>query len=113
MDRFDMEVQVPTEVVLARLQSNRAKHRSIFEQAIERFRAEAVQRLGERIDQIKAGTSTNTYVSMPVPEDHTDDYDRAIRMLELHTSDTIVMKESTYRQFYEDDWDWKERWVGN
>lgn len=111
-DHFEMEVSVPTEVVKAKLQENLLTHRGIFEKAIERFREEAVRRLQERIDDIKSGNSTATYVQLPVPEDHSADYERAIRMLTMHTATTITLPESTYRQFYEDDWAWKERWAG-
>ncbi len=112
MNRFDLPIVIKKDDLLAQLYTNRAEHRSIFVKAIERYRIVAVEMLQKRIDDIKAVKSTDTYVHLPVPEDHTDDYDRAIRMLERHQLDTVDLTEATYRQFMDDDWDWKERWAG-
>jgi hypothetical protein len=112
MDRFELPIYVDRGLLMTKLRDNLAEHRAIFNRAIEKFRVEAVRQLNKRIDEIASGESTNTLVHLPVPEDHSADYERAIRMLEHHQRDEVQLTEATYRQFFDDDWDWKERWRG-
>ena len=112
MDRFELPIFVDRGLLMSTLRTNLSTHRAIFEEAIERFRVEAVRQLNKRVDEIANGVTTNTLVHLPVPEDHSADYERAIRMLERHQREEVELNEGTYRQFFDDDWDWKERWRG-
>lgn len=112
MNQFELTVTVSRTLVLEKLIENRKKHHGIFVEAIERYRERAIRELNAKIDDIKRGKTLETYVRLPIPEDHTDDYNRAIRMMEMHILDDVEMTEATYRCFYDDEWDWKERWVG-
>lgn len=43
------------------------------------------------------------------PEDHTDEYDKAIGMLEMSVDDTVLITHDEYRQYVLDEWFWKDR----
>jgi hypothetical protein len=45
------------------------------------------------------------------PQDHTKTYDTAIRMMELHTEETLVLTAQQVRNLIQDEWDWKQAWL--
>jgi hypothetical protein len=93
------------------IQKNREAHRRIFLEAVEGYKAEALRMLEERVRMIKSGKVVNITVVLPVPEDHTQDYDRVIKMIEMDTSKTIELQEDEFAQYVMDDWQWKRQWA--
>ena len=95
------------------LRDNREKHHAEFLKAVEGFRAKAVKELNRLADEIRDGKIPRTLaLGLPIPEEHTADYDRAIRMLEIHQGETIELEEDAYSRLVDDDWGWKEAFSG-
>src|SRR5215469_1851857 len=105
------DVIVRKDELLTALQENRSKHRQVFEKALEGYRQAAIQTLNDRITKLSAGKLPDLAVRMPLPVDHTRDYDRVIRMLTMHQSDTITLDESTFAMYVEDDWAWRREFI--
>lgn len=59
--------------------------------------------------EAKHGKRIRRAVSLIEPMDQTRDYDRAIRMVDLDTRDTLELEESEFRQYVMDDWTWKQQ----
>lgn len=95
------------------LKSNRAAHRDEFETAIAGYEVEAIKRLQDLTRQMRSGKRPNILIQMAVPSDHTKDYDRVIRMLELSTEDTINLHEHEFQQYIQDDWSWKGQFTAS
>ena len=108
-----METLVKKEDLKKALVANREGHRDIFEKAIEGYRKAALDQLNEAINRIKLGSLEQVYIQMPVPEDHTRDYDRIISMLEMEVREDVTLSEKHYAQYVLDDWDWKEHWMAS
>jgi hypothetical protein len=108
-------VTVEKAALLAVVRENRAKHRAVFERAVEVFRGQANERLEALARELReSGSLPKTlYVGLPIPEEHTDDYDRAIRMLEMHIHDVVELSEEAYRRVVEDDWGWQQTFATN
>jgi hypothetical protein len=66
----------------------------------------AKAKLAAKLDELSSGKLVALRFDLQVPEDHTDDYDLAIRMVELHTEDTIEMTSTDVRTLMMDEWDW-------
>jgi len=64
------------------------------------------------IVRLKKGKTVDQYINLPVPVDHTLEYDRVIKMIELDTREEITLNENEFAQFVMDDWQWKREWVG-
>lgn len=93
------------------LQVNRQKHRAVFEAAMEGYARQAREILEEQLAIVqRGGRPRQIRISLFRPEDHTADYDRAIRMIELHVPDTIELSEADAAHFLMDDWDWTRAW---
>jgi hypothetical protein len=103
----DIRVSIGKQELLDALTANREQHRRIFEEACEGYRAKAVEILEQNIANIKARKLERIHVSLPVPEDHTKDYDRVIRMVEMHRGETLELDQEHFAQYVMDDWGWR------
>lgn len=108
-----MQTKIDKSALVAILTENRDKHRAIFLEAVEGYRNEAVKQLEDHLRRVKDGTMVQVQVYLPVPEQHTHDYERVIRMVELHTEDTITLTESDVAQYVMDDWAWKRQFLAS
>jgi hypothetical protein len=105
------EITVSKTDLLAVLQENRATHRTVFDAALEAYGRAARETLQGELDRLADGKVREVYVHLPRPQDHTTDYDRVIRMVTMHTGDTIQLGETDAAQYVMDDWHWKREFV--
>lgn len=47
------------------------------------------------------------HFSFPMPKDHSSDYEKAIRMIEMTTDEVIELNESQFDKLVMDNWGWK------
>lgn len=94
-----------------KVKENRDAHRAIFEEAVEGYRAQAVSILENHIEEIKKGKVQRVVFTLPQPEDHTADYDRVLKMIDMEIADTIVLEESDFSAYIMDDWAWKRQFL--
>lgn len=103
---------MPADVIVSKrelmevLQENRARHRETFLKAQEGFRARVIRELDQRLADARDGRKIDLVLRLPEPEDHTADYDREIRMLEMHTEDTVLLSAHLFDQVVMDNWGW-------
>lgn len=100
-------VTVDKTVLLATLKVNRENHRAIFLEAVEGYRKQMLELLDASVERIKAGKFIQDSVYLPIPADHTKDYDRVIGMLMLSLDVTVELEEEDYASYVDDDWEWK------
>lgn len=105
------KVTVRKDELMEALQENRAKHEAIFLEAVEGYKAEAVRQLEEHIDRIRAGKLPEIFVRLAAPANHTREYDRAIRMLEMEVGDQVDIDAHSFGCYVMDDWDWKRQFL--
>lgn len=105
-------VTVRTADLLEVLKKNREGHREIFLDAQKGYREDIIKELDQMLADARAGKSLRRSVSLVEPKDHTKDYDRIIRMLEMCTKDEVFISDSEFMQYVQDDWGWKSDFVG-
>lgn len=105
------EIIVDKKKLIDILKTNREAHRKVFEEALEGWKIAATKEIERLAAEAKAGKLKNAYLSLPRPDDHTPDYDRAIQMLELDISSTVELDEHEFSQYVQDDWGWKHQWA--
>jgi hypothetical protein len=104
-------VKVEKAKLLEILRKNRTTHRGVFELAQDGYRKEAVRVLEEQLDRAKAGKPFKPQWTFTQPVDQTEDYDRAIEMLEMSVDDVIELSEDDFRCYVQDKWRWKGAWA--
>lgn len=108
-----MNYSINRERLLGILRENRDNHGSLYEEAKANYLKAAKEALQDRFVQIEEGKVIDLYVSLPVPENHTRDYDRTIRMLEMDTRDVIPLTDTEAKTYVEDQWSWRRAWIDN
>lgn len=106
-----MKTVIEKQRLLDIIRANRTKHNDTYEAAKTAYAEKGVELLKKLIQKLEKGETLRPYLNLPEPENHVDDYDRAIQMLELDSRDTIELNEQEFRQFVQDEWDWKQNWL--
>lgn len=104
-------ITVKKDELLSILKNNRSKHRTVFENALDGWRKEAEKQLEQRHQALHAGKIPDLRIGLITPEDHTRDYDRVIRMVEMHQGDLYPLDEQSFAQFVMDDWSWRRQFL--
>lgn len=116
MRQFDIgmsPVTVDRNNLILIVKGNRDRHRETFVKACAVFKERAIAQIEDLVSQIKAGKVRSLHIPLPVPEEHTEDYDRALRMLDMHTGSTIELTEDAYRCLVDDEWGWRHSFLSN
>ena len=106
-------VTVKVADLLEVLRQNRDLHREKFLDAQVQFRQRAVYELDRSLADARKGNEVRLFIQLPEPEDHTADYDREIRMLEMHQGDTIDIRAGQFDQLVMDRWGWSGSFAAN
>jgi hypothetical protein len=104
-------VVVQKDRLKTKLEENRAAHHAIFEEALAGYKKEAIKLLKQHLKRVEEGSVKVVHVVLPVPSDHTDDYDRAIASLEWTVFDEVELSKRDFDQFVLDAWDWKDEFL--
>lgn len=114
-----MKVSISRDELLAKLRENRTKHVETYEAAMEVYRLRLVTEFEARLAQLDLSdtpeliAAVETYVKLPKPEVHADDYDRAISMVNWHQGDTIELEEHQFAELVMDQWGWHKSFISN
>jgi hypothetical protein len=93
--------------LLGKIKANRDNHRDLFLKAQEGFRVMAIEELDKMLKEARDGKPIRSSMSLVHPQDHTDDYDRVISMLEMSVDEIIEIDSHQFDQFIRDNWQWK------
>jgi len=94
--------------LLEKVKHNYASHRQKFEEAVAGYKDAAVQLLQDHVERILANAPEKVVVSLPWPEDHSEDYERVIEMLEWSEDDQLELNEHQFATYVLDQWGWQE-----
>ena len=106
-------VRVGTQWLLERLRDNRSNHRANFEKALGVYRTEAIEELERSLREAREGKPIRRYVAIPQPEDHTEDYDLVIAMLEASADEHVELQSHEFQTYALDKWGWIESFGTN
>lgn len=105
--------RVRKDELLTILKENRTNHKATFDKAVKYYGEELLRLLEQKLEEVKAGRKIAHALNLPVPEEHTGDYDRVIRMLEMSLDEELEMDEHQFDQYVNDIWDWQRSWASN
>jgi len=104
-------VKVEKAELVGRIKANRDVHRQVFEKAMEGYRRAAAEFFNEQWGNALDDRQFAVVFRQPVPEDHSDDYEAALDMLEMSVEDRVTLSAQEFRQYVRDDWGWKKNWT--
>jgi hypothetical protein len=100
------QVKVKRVDLLEKVRANRAAHRELFLKAQEGYRKVVVALLDEMLAEARNGGPVRTRVRVQAPEDHTEEYDRVISMLEMSVDDEVTLQATDFDRYVRDKWAW-------
>lgn len=103
-------VKVHKTELLETLKKNKEGHRELFLAAQEGWKKRIIEELDRRLADARAGRKIRALFSVPEPEDHTKDYNRIIRMVEMSVENVLELTAQEFQQYVMDDWSWKAAW---
>lgn len=89
------------------VEKNRDEHRKIFKEALIGYKEAAVNELEIMLERARVGKSAfEVRLHLPLPRDHTREYNAVIEMLRLTSDAEILLNQQEFTQYVMDDWDW-------
>ena len=105
------EVKVKVATVLKIVRGNKEKHDIILKSALEAYWEKAEDILKKCLLDIEKKKTINQYLDLPVPTNHSADYDRVIRMMELSVDKNVILDDVSFSKFILNNWDWKQEFI--
>lgn len=105
-------VTVKKDRLKRRLEENRGAHVEAFDAVWAAFQRTAEARamlMLTEIRQAKQGERIALSLQLTVPENHEDDYTRALEMLDFEVGEEVVLHQQEFAQLVLDDWGWKQQ----
>ena len=102
------QIKVKTSELLSKLKTNRNAHRELFLKAQVGYRKAVIEELDRMLQEARDGKSIRRAIKLPEPQDHTEDYDTAIMMLEMSVEETLVISVHEFAQYVQDKWSWSD-----
>ena len=116
-----MEITVIKKTLIEKLKENLEIHERENKESMIGWRKEIIEVVDSLYEHTKSpGFTCESFHKTKIkldsllydqPVDHSDDYKTALGMLEIHHSDTAILSEKQYKQYWLDDWGWKEAWA--
>lgn len=98
------------------LEKNMDTHHADFELAWDGFQKKALQNaesIVKALKNVKKGGQVTLHVNLSPPQNHTDDYQRAIEMLDWEQENRVVLTQGEFMQLVQDDWGWKQNFTAS
>jgi hypothetical protein len=99
--------------LIAKIQQNREEHKALYEEAVVVYRQRAIEEIEKVLAEAKRGDKIRHAFALPVPEEHTEDFDRALEMLEWEQGNSIVLAEYEFAQLVQNEWGWARNFAAN
>lgn len=110
----DKIFKFPKAKILETLRINAETHKKEFKELLEK-NTEHVKTEIQKVAQ-SVGYPDLTQVNAALrakPTDHSRDYERMIKILEMTTQEEIELTGSEFERYIEDEWDWKDTFLSN
>lgn len=98
------------------VQDNLKSHITQYEEAVEDYKMAVLKITNENVKLAKSGDLDKIAKIRSIPSkpsSYTDNYNRAIRMLQLSVEDTIELEDAVFNQLVLDEWQWKNQFVAS
>src|ERR1035437_8357393 len=109
------EVRIDKSKLVDIQKNNRSEHRDIFLAAQKSYRQVVIELLDEQLKLAREGKPflLARIIQLVAPEDHTKDYDRVLRMLELSLDNIVTLSEPEFTNLVQDIWMWSRSWAAS
>lgn len=102
-------VKLTKEELLSNVTQNLDKHKIDVAEALKLRRETIAKSFEKQLKEMEFDVDfqPKEHLSFPMPKDHSEDYEKAIRMIEMTTDEVIELTESQFDKLVMDNWGWK------
>jgi len=94
------------------VQKNKKTHLEQYELAIEGYWKTMAEKADELREKAAARAKpVNVVINIFKPQNHLEEYETALKMLEMHQSGTIEISKEEFEKYALDKWSWKREWA--
>ena len=106
-------VKMQRDELLKIVRENKEKHILTYQESVEDYKVAVLKIASVNLKMAKtADLSKFDFKKFPsVPVSYEDNYNRAVRMLELSVESVIEIEEHIFNQLVLDEWGWKQQFV--
>ncbi len=101
-------IKVKTNELLTKVIDNRDAHKAEYEEALQGFMIDCRVRLKKELASLNKGLLPDKHLYFEAPENHTDDYDTVIDMLEMSVDEELEITVEQFQRYARDKWDWTD-----
>lgn len=103
-------VKVEKAKLLETVKKNKEAHKLEYAEAMEGYRDEFDRQLAAKRKALKKGELPNqSFMGLPVPSEHTAEYEQVELMLEFSVDDIVELEHHEFSNYVMDEWGWKHR----
>jgi len=106
-------VKVRKSDLMTVVESNREKHITEFNSAKKIFIEDAIEKLQDMLTTAQKNGRIIQNLGLTEPISYVQEYDTAIKMLQMSTEDVIELTQQEFQQYVEDQWSWKRNFVAS
>jgi len=102
-------VKLTKDELLHNVRENLDKHKVDVAEALSLRRGTIAKTFANLLEEMEFDVDfqPKEHLSFPMPKDHSEDYKKAIRMIEMTTDEVIELTESQFDKLVMDNWGWK------
>ena len=89
---------------------NHENHVKAYKLALAGYQKEALRQIDEMRAKLVEDPAFRVILTEMPPQNHGEDYLRALRMLDMATGDVVQITHDDFTRYVDDDWDWKHGW---
>lgn len=105
-------VNINKAVLLPIVQENKQKHNQIYDAAVSGYWFKAEEVLNQKLTLVKKQEKIDSYLNLSFPENHEDDYNQVIKMLELSSDNVLNLTRQEFNQYVMNNWAWRNSFLG-
>jgi len=105
------EVRMAKDTLLERIKTNRDEHRKIYEEAMEGWKRSVIEALDAAYKDALEGRAYRVTFHLEQPEDHSDEYDTVIELLEASLDDEFELTHQQFSNYVLDKWGWQHHFL--
>ncbi len=106
-----MKLTFKKDDILEKLRTNREEHLNIMQEAQKGYRERWREMLVVQLADLNAGKPVAAGLHLAIPENHVDDFDRAIEMFEMTTDGEITLDDGAFQSFVRNKWEWHRHFL--
>ena len=107
------DIKVNKADLIAKIKANREEHKDLYEKAVTVYRERAITEIDRMAEEARRGDKIRHAFVLPVPEQHLEDFDRALEMLQWSLDDEVVLQEYEFTQLVQNEWGWARNFAAN